>query len=181
MKRTFRHTAVLFAVCVLVVSGCSNTVPQIRDGVTPPPVTNDAAVTGAPQTEQPENTQDAAKTTVSPGNIDALGNPIMTGDHFTRYISFSDILVYEENGETLVDCIVTNDYPQLLLCAVNIEFYNDEGEVIASGSLQAPDGSFLLALGNGNTHLYARILTDTVLTDKVFKLIFDPQTGVVPE
>ncbi|MBR6006043.1 MAG: hypothetical protein IK064_00270, partial [Clostridia bacterium] len=102
-------------------------------------------------------------------------------DHYERYISFSGIRIYEENGETLIDCTVTNSYPELMLLAVNITFFNDDGEEIASGSLQMPDGSFLLALEPGDTPLYARILTDIVLTDKTFKLSYDGHTGVKPQ
>lgn len=174
LKRIVPLILILF-----VFAGCVNTVPHLIDGVTPPP-----AFTSAPSTQPPEQSDAPAIVTAAPNsdaNVDALGNHIYTGDHYERYLSFHNVLVYEDEGETLVDLTITNDYPESLLCAVNITFFNEADEKIASSSLQMPDGSFLLALESGDTPLYARVLTDIVLTDKRFELTFDPQTGVVPE
>lgn len=178
MKKTLWRF--LLAILILtLLCGCTNTKPKLDPGVTPPP----ALPTGEPVSEVPTATVQPARTAEpTPAvNTDALGNIIYTSDHFERYISFKNILVYEENGETLIDCTVNNSYPNVLLCAVNVEFFSDSGEKLANGSLQMPDGSFLLALKSGENRLYARILTDTVLTDKRFEFVFDPQTGVKPE
>lgn len=183
MKNLLRLTAVLLLL-TFFASGCRNTEPKLDSGVTPPPPAVTAAPDDTPQpsvtTPEPSTEPASTQQPAQQGNTDALGNPILTATHFERYISFTNISVFEEGGETLVDCTVSNEYPELLLCSVTITFYNDDGDIIATGSLQMPDGSFLLALENGETPLYARILTDTVLTDKVFRLTFDPETGVNP-
>ena len=160
----------------LILAGCTDISPKLDPGVTPPPAPETAAPT-------PEFSEAPAPVfTTSPDEIvDVLGNVIYGSDHFERYISFSDVLVYEQNGETFVDLTVENSYPKLILCAVNIAFYNADGSIIASSSLQMPDGSFMLALPGGKTRLFARVMTDTVLTDKPFRLIFDQQTGVKPQ
>ncbi|MBQ7060300.1 MAG: hypothetical protein IJM85_00805 [Clostridia bacterium] len=179
MKRLLRRLCVLIFI-LLLVSGCTNTSPKLEPGVTPPPLD----LTPAPVTEAPSPTPEQSSRTAAPTegqNVDELGNVILSANHFERYIAFTDILVYEENGDTFVDLTAVNSYPRLLLCAVNISFRGETGEEIASGSLQMPDGSFLLALPEGSTRLYARILTDTALTDKSFVLEFDAATGVKPE
>lgn len=185
LKHAFRKCFILALALILSLFGCTSVTPHIVNGVTPPPAVVDSVEpTGdIPASDLPAASREpfvTAEPTPGP-NVDALGNPIDTSDHFERYISFSNIIVYEENGDTFVDCTVHNSYPELLLCAVNIDFYSETGELIANGSLQMPDGSFLLALENGDTPLYAKILTDIVLTDKEFVLRFDPQTGVMPQ
>ena len=177
--RSFLRRILPLILILFVFAGCVNTVPHLIDGVTPPP-----AYTDAPVSQEPEQSDAPEAATPAPDlqeNVDALGNHIYTSDHYERYLSFHNVLVYEDEGETLVDLTVANSYPELLLCAVNITFFNDDDEKIASSSLQMPDGSFLLALESGDTPLYARVLTDIVLTDKRFELTFDPQTGVMPE
>lgn len=176
----FRSTIAAAALLAFFAAGCNNISPKLDPGTTPPPFETAAPATDAPTAEPTaEPTPDAS---VDPGEIkDVLGNIIYSSNHFERYISFSDVLVYEENGDTFVDLTVDNSYPKLLLCAVNIAFYNDDGSIIASSSLQMPDGSFMLALPSGRSSLFARVLTDTLLTDKTFRLIFDQQTGVKPQ
>ena len=178
MKFRFAFTAAALSAFFLV--GCSNISPKLDSGTTPPPLET-AAPTADAATSEPtaEPTPDA---TVEPGEVkDVLGNIIYSSNHFERYISFSNVLVYEENGDTFVDLTVDNSYPKMILCAVNIAFYNDDGSIIASSSLQMPDGSFMLSLPSGKSSLFARVLTDTLLTDKTFRLIFDQQTGVKPQ
>lgn len=176
-----RPLIVSAALSALILVGCTDISPTLDSGITPPP----APVSEAPVTELPSPDPSAEPTpefTVSPEEIiDVLGNTVYGSDHFERYISFSDIFVYEDNGETFVDLTVENSYPKLILCAVNIAFYNPDGSIIASSSLQMPDGSFMLALPGGKTKLFARVMTDTLLTDKPFRLIFDQQTGVKPQ
>ncbi|MBR5947637.1 MAG: hypothetical protein IKZ82_03165 [Clostridia bacterium] len=169
------------ALCALMFWGCTDISPRLDPGVTLPPTPE----TAAPNTESPSpelSEEPTPEFTLSPVEIrDVLGNIIYGSDHYERYISFSDIYVYEENGDTFVDLTAENSYPKLILCAVNIAFYNADGSIIASSSLQMPDGSFMLALPGGKTRLFARVMTDTVLTDKPFRLIFDQQTGVKPQ
>lgn len=184
MRKHLRLAAAAISIIILLsAAGCTNERPHFVDGATPPAAVTDAPTEAPDFTPLPSGYTPPEPTAVpSPGaNTDALGNLIYSADHYERYISFRNILVYEEDGETLIDCTAVNSYPEVLLFAVNIVFYNDDGEEIAYGSLQSPNGSFLIALPEGETGLYARILTDVVLTDKHFKLTFDPQTGVHPE
>lgn len=180
-KRTLLLTLILLLIGFNF--GCVDVSPKTVDSITPPPPpSTEGPVASAVPSKTPEITPqptepsgpDATETR------DACGNIIYGSDHYERYITFKDILVYEEDGGTFVDLKAENAYPELLLCAVNITFYSADGGIIASGSLQMPDGSFLLALDNGTTSLYARVLTDTLLTDKNFELTFDASTGVKP-
>lgn len=176
-----RSLTVSAALACLLLIGCTDISPKLDPGITPPP----APATASPVTEAPSpelSEQPTPEATPAPGEAkDVLGNIIYSSNHYERYISFEDINVYEENGDTFVDLIVDNSYPKLLLCAVNIAFYNQDGSIIASSNLQMPDGSFMLSLPGGKTKLFARVMTDTKLTDKPFRLIFDQQTGVKPQ
>ena len=192
MQKPLRRAAALLVLSTLLcmLTGCISISPKPVPGVTAPPISTPAPVETPVVTNTPDPTQ-RGDTTRAPvvSNTDALGNVIYTSDHFERYVTFTDITVYEEpifsddgnTEETLIDCKAVNAYPELLLCAVNVTFLDENGFTIATGSLQMPDGSFLIALESGETPLYARILTDTVLTDKRFTLSFDPVTGVHPQ
>ena len=46
--------------------------------------------------------------------------------------------------------------------------------------MQSADGSFMLKLEPGENLLFATVLTDTALTDKLFTLEFDASVGVQP-
>ena len=182
MKFRFAITAAALSAFFLV--GCIDISPKLDPGITPPPLGTEALAADASSAEPTANptaepTPDAS---VSPDEFkDVLGNVIYSDNHFERYISFRDVLVYEENGDTFVDLTVDNSYPKMIMCAVNIAFYNDDGSIIASSSLQMPDGSFMLSIPSGKSSLFARVLTDTLLTNKTFRLIFDQQTGIKPQ
>ena len=88
--------------------------------------------------------------------------------------------MYEVYGDTFMDCIVVNSYPNSLVCGISIEFYDEDGQILASAVIQSPTGSYLLTLPNGETHLYATIPTDSVLTDKEFVFVFDDTMPVSP-
>ncbi len=150
--------------------GCSNLSPHFVVGVTPAPTADSVPTPSPTPTHETENTR-----------IDALGNTIFDADHYKRYLQFADIAVYEENGETFLDCKVINSYPEVLVCGVSVCFYGDDGSLLAVSKLQMPDGSFLLTLGNGETRLFARILTDSTVTDRDFTLVFDDSIGVGPQ
>ncbi len=179
MKRFITTTAA--ALCAAFLLACSNVTPKLDPLTTPPPMPE----TAPPASDVPDPVVTAEPTpdaSLEPGEAkDVLGNIIYGSDHFERYIRFENVYVYEENGDTFVDLTADNSYPKTIMCAVNIAFYAEDGSIIASSSLQMPDGSFMLSLGSGKTNLYARVMTDTLLTDKPFRLIFDQQTGVKPQ
>lgn len=160
----------------LTLLGCTNVTPRLETGITPAPMSSASPV----PTEMPTETPDPSSSFGGIGSVDALGSIIRDAEHFQQYLQFISIRVYEEGDDTFVDCSVINSYPELIVCAVAIRFFDENGAEIASGSLQMPDGSFMLSLKNGETPLYALILSDITLTDKSFELVFDPSVEVKP-
>ena len=165
-------------VLCMLLSSCASMRPTLLPSVTVPPT---ASPTPAPMVEPtvdptPEVTPSA---TSNAENIDALGNPITSADHFTNYITFGNIQVYEENGDTFVDCVAFNEYPEPIICAVDIVFYEGEEEV-ARAQLQTRDGLYLLVLNSGQTVLFAHVLTDMTITDFEFTIEFNLEAGVHP-
>ena len=75
-----------------------------------------------------------------------------------------------------------NSYPETLVCAVDVHFFEEEGGVeIAEGQLQTRDGQYVLVLAPGETTVFAQIDTDIVLTDKPFEFQFDEAFGIGPD
>lgn len=173
MIRRFSIGILLIMLSVLAI-GCINVTPQLDPGITPAPT-----ATASPESPTPEHTEQPSSS-VSDDNTDALGNVIIGSEHFEQYLRFKDIRVYEVYGDTFMDCIVVNSYPNSLVCGISIEFYDEDGQILASAVIQSPTGSYLLTLPNGETHLYATIPTDSVLTDKEFVFVFDDTMSVSP-
>ena len=121
----------------------------------------------SPTEEQPQN--------------DALGRPVEGEEHYTQYLTFNDVQVYEQASDTFVDAYISNSYPKAILCAVTIRFLSSDGEEVASGNLRTTDGQYLLRLDPGDTTVYAQINTDTSLLSLDFKLEYDAQVGIRPE
>lgn len=170
----------LIAASVLMLSGCINVTPPLNPGITPVP---SEAPTAVPSPTAEIEVSPSVVPTVEPSGsspIDALGNFIYDAEHFQQYLQFQQIRVHEDGGDTFLDCTAVNNYPETICCAVNIFFYDENNEIIAQGSLQMPDGSYLLSLASGETPLYATILTDISLLDKEFELIFDANVEVKP-
>lgn len=53
---------------------------------------------------------------------DRNGLLIVGEEHFQQYISFKNIQVYEQCGDTFMDAVAVNEYPDTLVCALNIRF-----------------------------------------------------------
>ncbi|MCH5279335.1 MAG: hypothetical protein J1E60_06030 [Christensenellaceae bacterium] len=175
--RSIKPVALFLAFAIsLALLACTNVTPRLEPGITPAPIGS----VSPSLTEMPKETPDAFASHGEIGTVDALGSIIRDAEHFQQYLQFNSIRVYEEDGDTFVDCSVINSYPELIVCAVAIRFFDENGDEIASSSLQMPDGSFMLSLENGETPLYARILSDITLTDKSFELVFDPSVEVKP-
>lgn len=185
IKTMDRHVgiAILLSALALLASlcGCIDAKPVCREDITPPP-----AATVAPEvTDEPEPTvaepTDTPAPTMPPADAaDALGNPISGAEHFMRYITFKDLIVYEQEGGTFLDGIVSNAYPEPITCAVSIVYYDEGGGVLARAQLQTRDGKYLLVLEPGDTVVYAHILTDITLTGLEYVLEFDASTGIHP-
>lgn len=147
----------------------SRTLPAPTAKPTPSPV---ASPSPTPTTEP----------TATPAPVyDALGNYISGAEHFKQYLSFRNVQVYEQEGDTFVDAIVVNDYPQTIVCAAGAAFYDENEELVAQGRLQTRDAQYILILPPGETTLFAQVDTDMTLTDLDIKIIFDDALGVKPE
>ena len=112
---------------------------------------------------------------------DKNGLLIVGEEHFQQYISFKNIQVYEQCGDTFMDAVAVNEYPDTLVCALNIRFFDEDGTEIASGRVQTRDGQYVLRLENGHNTLFAQIDTDMTLTDKEFRLEYSEDLNVLPE
>jgi hypothetical protein len=185
MREGLKRSIVLILAAALILplmTACVNTRPVIHPEVTPEPAKSEAPETPAPEeTEIPAETDDPADhNTPSPTEaVDLMGKPITGQEHFIGYLTFKTVLVYEEDGDTFMDCFIQNDYPMPISCAVDIVFREGEEE-IARARLQTRDGSYLLLLQPGETVVFARILTDMTLTGSPFTFEFDYDTAIRP-
>ncbi len=164
------------------VYGCSGISPVLDADVTPPPLAYTAIPSEAPISASPEvDIYSPHPSDVQTSSVDAAGKTIYDiNNHYKQYLLIKNVRVYEENGGTFIDCIIENAYPEPMVCAVEAVFYDENDDETASGSLQMVDGSFLLMLASGSNSLYARILTDTVLTNMRVEFTFDSTVGVKP-
>ena len=172
--------SVLLCLAALLVSGCINTVPEYRADVTPEPTREPTPAPTAEPTPEPTATPAPEPTQQHVGAIDALGVPISGAEHYMRYVTFTEMIVYEENGGTFLDGIAVNSYPEPLVCAVSIVYRDDDGAELARAQLKTRDGQYLLVLEPGETVVYADILTDMTLVGLEFTLEYDMSTGVHP-
>ncbi len=169
------------ALWILPLSGCVNNQPHLFAAVTPPPTAAPTPTSEPTASPVPTDMPEPSPSTEAGDTADALGNLIIGTDHYTRYLSFIDIQVYEENGDTFVDCKVVNEYPVAICCAVDIVFYEEDGVEVARAQLQTRDGMYLLVMNPGETVLFAHVMTDMTLLDFSFALEFDTEAGVRPQ
>ena len=110
----------------LCIAGCVNTASVIDPSATMPP---EPTATPEP-TPTPAPTPEAAKLNMADlsSAYDELGVLISTADHFEQYVTFRNIQVYEQYEDTFMDAIAVNEYPDTLVCAVDIIFYDEEAE-----------------------------------------------------
>lgn len=168
----------LILVC-LCMSGCINTSAVIDPSATMPP---EPTATPAPT---PEATPAVETVELDMADLssayDELGQLISTADHFEQYITFRNIQVYEQHEDTFMDAIAVNEYPDTLVCAVDITFFDEDESVIASSHVHTRDGQYVLKLQPGDNTIFATIDTDMALTDKQFSLSFNDGLDVLPE
>lgn len=161
----------LMALC----AACVKTSPTIVPGSTIPPT---PTLTPALTPTEPPST---LSPTTTPMPFDAYGEFVGSAQHYERYLEFGSIQVYEQSEDTFMDAVVENSYPYTLICAVDIQFFDENETLIAEGKLQTRDGQYVLRLSPGETTLFARADSDVVLTDKEFMLVFDPTFPVMPD
>lgn len=187
-KKTFyrpfkRVAAGLLALVSLALCGCVvNTSAVLRPQDTLPPAATPApAPTPTPAaTPGAAPVESAAPIAGVDTMYDALGEFVSGAAHFQRYLTFEGIQVYEQAEDTFLDAMVVNAYPETLVCAVDVVFYDEEGGELATARLQTRDGQYALHLGPGKTVLFAQIDSDVTLTDKKFDLVFNDTLGVLP-
>ncbi len=176
------RATVLICTLALALSGCVATAPVLEPSVTLAPVT--AAPTATPEpTLTPEATSAASTPQPTLMLTDALGNSVSDETHFRQYITFKGIQVYEHSNDTFVDLIAENSYPEPLVCALEIVFYEGSGdsrEEVARGKLQTRDAQYMLTLAPGENTLYAQVNSDMTLTSLEFELIYDEAVMTAP-
>lgn len=90
---------------------------------------------------------------------DVNGIPIMDErtHYYEQYITVSQMRIYEENGETLIDAIITNNYPGKLTGGLRITFTQDGVKRGYADFLTASGDLMLLP---GENRVYADVLTE---------------------
>ena len=90
---------------------------------------------------------------------DANGIPILNEKmhYYEYYLSVSQMRIYEENGETLIDAVITNDYPGTLTGGLRITFWEN--------GIKYGYADFYTAVGDlkllpGDNRVYANVLTE---------------------
>ncbi|OQA73294.1 MAG: hypothetical protein BWY35_00683 [Firmicutes bacterium ADurb.Bin248] len=166
------------ALLATALLGCVEARPVVDPSVTVP-----APSTAPTPSPSPSPTlSPTPRVTATPARaFDALGNFISGADHFERYLSFRNVQVYEQEEDTFVDAVAVNDYPQTIVCAAAAMFYDETGELVASGMLQTRDASYILILPPGETTLFAQVDTDMSLTALELNILFDEELGVKQE
>ena len=167
------------AMVCLCFGGCINTASVIEPSVTLPP---EPTATPAPT---PEPTPEVQNMELNMADLsseyDELGARISTANHFEQYITFRNIQVYEQNEDTFMDAIAVNEYPDTLICAVDITFFDEEKNTRAQSHVHTRDGQYVLRLMPGDNTVFATIDTDVSLTDKEFVIGFGEGLDVLPE
>ena len=167
-------TKTICLILVLSLTGCLVASPEIVPEYTVPPIS-----TGPVSTVEASPTLEPTPT----GAIvvyDEFGNLVTSGDHFIRYLTISDVSVYEQAGDTFLDATVTNSYPQDIMCSVVVRFYDFGSQEVASANLQSGSGAYVLVLHRGKNRIYAQIDSDMSLLDLNFVLEYDMTVGVQP-
>jgi len=177
MRRS-KYKGIIAAVLVicLLVAGCVQQSPVLLPDYllptpTPEPTPTPTPIPTPTPTPQP---------TVAP-EFDALGRFVSAKMHYQQYIAFEMIQVYEQAEDTFLDAVAVNAYPEPLVCAVDVRFFEESGEEIAASALQTRDGQYVLVLAPGENTVFARVDTDIVLTDKELRFVFDEHFGVLPD
>ena len=166
MSKRIVKLLIAVSVCMLL-TGCVNTGAHIVPSVTIPPESTQPPEPTPSPTPEPVQVEEMADLSSA---YDKNGLLIVGEEHFQQYISFKNIQVYEQCGDTFMDAVAVNEYPDTLVCALNIRFFDEDGTEIASGRVQTRDGQYVLRLENGDNTLFAQIDTDMTLTDKEFRL-----------
>ena len=98
-----KYAAVAFIMAALAfAAGCMAARPELVPEYTIEPVVEE---TSEPM---PSETPEATPFAAEEPTVDALGNAIDGADHYERYITFRNVQVYEDVGDTFLDCVIYN-------------------------------------------------------------------------
>ncbi|MDR1619531.1 MAG: hypothetical protein LBS18_02535 [Clostridiales bacterium] len=156
MKRNHLALA-LCAVCLL--TSCVSQAPSLVGTPTP-------RITPTPV---PTPTPDLVDLPDVDTDTDALGVKIDGDAHFLQYLTFQSIRVYEYGGDTFLDGLCNNAYPETLYGAFEVCFTDTDGVELARAPIhiRGEEG----ALPSGDTVLYAQIDVDTDIQLVPFEII----------
>lgn len=100
---------------------------------------------------------------------DANGIPIFNEQthYYEYYLSVNDMRIYEENGETLIDAVIRNNFTQKLTGTLCITFYRDDMK-FGYGEFYTADGG--LTLFPGDNRVYADVLTEVDVQNMPFEI-----------
>lgn len=109
---------------------------------------------------------------------DVNGIPILNEQthYYEYYLTISDMRIYEENGETLIDAVITNDYPGTLKGGLRITFSQD-GVMYGYADFYTAAGD--LTLLPGDNRVYADVLTEVDV--QMMDFVIEVSTPFVPE
>ena len=102
-------------------------------------------------------------------HTDANGIPILNEKthYFEYYLTIRNLRIYEENGETLIDAIITNNYPNKLTGGLCITFIRDNMK-FGYGDFYTASGD--LVLFPGENRVYADVLTEVDVQQMPFEI-----------
>lgn len=91
---------------------------------------------------------------------DPNGLPILDAQthYFSYYLSVSNLRVYEQNEETLVDAVITNSFQKPLVGGLRIEFRDESGRMYGYADFYTAGGG--LKLMPGENRVYADVRTE---------------------
>ncbi|HPY36581.1 MAG TPA: hypothetical protein PLH38_02000 [Clostridia bacterium] len=152
----------LFVLCfgAALLSGCVSQRPVVLPLETLKPKQETEADPTPSQPEQSFQEQEPEK--------DALGAVIYSPNHYMRYLTFSNLRVYEYSGGTFLDGICENTYPYALNAKFEVVFFDDKGAETARAELYPQNES--ACFEPGKSAVYADIDTDIDVQLMEFKL-----------
>ena len=109
---------------------------------------------------------------------DVNGIPILNErtHYFDQYLTISQLRIFEENGETLIDAVITNDYPGKLTGGLRITF-SENGVKRGYADFLTASGDLMLL--PGENRVYANVLTEVDV--QMMDYTIDVSEPFVPE
>jgi len=149
----------LLPICclLLLLTGCVRQQPTLAPDATPRPT---------PTPAPPDVAQSVER---EPWKKDALGAFIYDGAaHYARYLTFTDVRVFEYEGGTMMEGVCDNAYPEPLAGRYEIVFTGKGDTVLARADVHTRGEDGVFPPGKGK--IYAAIDTDTTLLSAPFTL-----------